>query len=279
MDPVVSTEWLGAHLGEPNLRVLDARFYLPTLRRDGRAEHAESHLPGAVYFDVDEVADRTSSLPHMLPAPEAFARAVSALGVGDGDRIVAYGARNMGASARVWWMFRVFGHDRVAILDGGIGKWKAEGRPLEGGVSPAPQSRGFSARFRPELVSGLDQMRTNVESRRLQVIDARSAGRFVGTEPEPRPGLRGGHIPGSVNLPYDRLFAPEDNSLLPVPALRQAFEAAGLDLARPVVASCGSGVSACVLALGLYLLGRPDVAVYDGSWTEWGGREDTPVER
>lgn len=279
MDPVVSTDWLASRLGEPDLRVVDARFYLPTLKRNARAEYAEGHLPGAVFFDVDEIADRASSLPHMLPDPATFARCVGALGIGDGDRVVAYGARNMGASARAWWMFRVFGHDRVAILDGGIEQWRAEGRPLEAGVPPAPPARGFTARFRPELVRDVSAVRRNLEDRAAQVIDARSAGRFAGTEAEPRAGLRGGHIPGSLNLPYDRLFRPEDGTLLPADGLRRAFQASGLDLARPVVATCGSGVSACVLALGLFLLGRSDAAVYDGSWTEWGGRDDTPVER
>ena len=274
---VVSTEWLAARLGEPDLRVVDATFYLPHLKRDARAEFVQAHIPGAVFFDIDAIADPGTSLPHMLPSAESFARAVGALGVGSGDRVVAYGGRNMIASARVWWTFRVFGHDRVAVLDGGARKWKAEGRPIESGM-PEPTPRRFTAGFRKELVADFGRMRANLEMPREQMLDARSEGRFVGTEPEPRAGLRGGHIPGSLNLPYDRVFRTEDDTLLPPEALKAAFSDAGLDLGRPVVTTCGSGVSAAVLTLGLYLLGRADAAVYDGSWTEWGGRTDTPVQ-
>jgi thiosulfate/3-mercaptopyruvate sulfurtransferase len=276
VDTLVDTAWLAAHLGEPDLRVVDATWYLPTLRRDARAEFAAAHVPGAVFFDIDAIADRASPLPHMLPDPAAFARAVGDLGIGDGDRVVVYGARHMVASARVWWTFRVFGHDRVAVLDGGFPRWRAEGRPVESG-EPAPVPRPFTARYRPALVRDLATMRADVETRRVQVLDARSAGRFAGTEPEPRLGLRGGHIPGSLSLPYDRLFTP-DGSLLPAASLRRVFEDAGLDLGRPVVTTCASGVTAATLALALHVLGHPDVPVYDGSWTEWGGRPDTPVE-
>ena len=276
--PLVSTEWLVAHLGDPDLRVVDATFYLPHLNRDARAEHRDAHIPGAGFFDIDEIADRKSPLPHMLPAPLEFERAAGALGIGDGDRVVVYAARHMIASARVWWTFRAFGHDRVAVLDGGLQAWRAEGRPLASGEPAAPARHRFTARPRPALVHDLAAMLANVDSRREQVLDARSHGRFVGTEPEPRPGLRAGHIPGSVSLPYDRLFRPEDGRLLPPDRLRSVFEAAGVDLARPVATTCGSGVSAAVLAVGLHVLGRREASVYDGSWTEWGGRDDTPVE-
>jgi thiosulfate/3-mercaptopyruvate sulfurtransferase len=274
---VVSTEWLAAHLGDPDLRVVDGTWHMPQLARDARAEFARAHIPGAVFFDIDAIADPTTPLPHMLPTAEAFARAVGALGIGDGDRIVAYDARGVVSAARVWWTFRAFGDDDVAVLDGGLRKWQAEGRPVEAGT-PAPSGRPFTARLRPELVRDLDSMRANVAGAREQMLDARSHGRFVGTEPEPRAGLRAGHIPGSLNLPYEQL-ARADGTLLPLDELRQKFGAAGVDLGRPVVTSCGSGITAAVLALGLHLLGHRKVAVYDGSWTEWGGRDDTPVAR
>jgi thiosulfate/3-mercaptopyruvate sulfurtransferase len=275
--PVVSTGWLAERLGDPGLRILDATWYLPHLRRDAQAEFREAHIPGAVYFDIDAIADRQQGLPHMLPDAATFAEAVGALGVGDGDRVVVYGGKHLIASARVWWTFRTFGHDRIAVLDGGFPRWREEGRPVEAGA-PSPARRHFTARFRPDLVTALDGVRRNLETRAVQVVDARSAGRFAGTEPEPRAGVRSGRIPGSLNLPYDGLFRP-DGSLLPAGDLRRRFEDARVDLARPIATTCGSGVSACVLALGLHLAGRPDVPVYDGSWTEWGGREDVPVER
>jgi thiosulfate/3-mercaptopyruvate sulfurtransferase len=275
-DPLVGTDWLAKHLGEPDLKVVDATFYLPHLKRDARAEFEQAHIPGAIFFDIDAIADHSVPLPHMLPDAQAFADAVGALGIGNGDRVVAYGGRGLIASARVWWTFRVFGHDRVAVLDGGLAKWKKEGRPVEPGV-PAPAPRRFAATFHEELVADLDRVRAVLERRDAQIVDARSRGRFTATEPEFRPGLRGGHIPGSMNLPYNELFRAEDDAMLPAEEVRGAFSRAGLDLARPVVATCGSGVSAAVLALALYRLGRRDAAVYDGSWTEWGGRPDTPV--
>jgi thiosulfate/3-mercaptopyruvate sulfurtransferase len=277
MDALVGTDWLAARLGDADLRVVDATWYLPHLGRDARAEYLEAHLPGAVYFDIDAVKDTGNPLPHMLPSAEAFAQAVGALGIGEGDRVVVYGGRGAIASARVWWTFRVFGHDAVAVLDGGLAKWRAEGRLLESGPV-TPPARRFTARLGSGLVRDLGAMRGNLASKAEQVLDARSHGRFVGTEPEPRPGLRSGRIPGSLNLPYDRLFRAEDNTLLPSDELRPMFDKAGVDLERPVTTTCGSGVSAAVLALALHRLGRPDVPVYDGSWTEWGGRADTPVE-
>jgi thiosulfate/3-mercaptopyruvate sulfurtransferase len=276
MDPVVSTDWLAKHLGAPDLRVVDGTWHMPQLERDARAEFVEAHVPGAVFFDVDAIADHSTTLPHMLPTAEAFAAAVGALGIGGGDRVIVYDTRGVVSAARVWWTFRAFGHDAVAVLDGGLKKWRAEGRPVERGA-PAPATRAFTARRRPELVRDLEAMRANLANRSAQVLDARSAGRFAGTEPEPRAGLRGGHIPGSLNLPYETLYRA-DGTLKTPDDLAAAVRAAGVDLRRPVVTTCGSGVTASVLALALYLLGRRDVAVYDGSWSEWGSRTDTPVE-
>jgi thiosulfate/3-mercaptopyruvate sulfurtransferase len=273
--PLVTTAWLAERLGRPNIRVVDGSWHMPALRRDARAEFAESHIPGAVFFDIDAIADPRTPLPHMLPSAAAFARSVGSLGIGSRDRVVVYDSRGVTSAARVWWTFRAFGHDAVAVLDGGLPRWRAEGRPVESG-QPVPRPRRFTARLRRRLVRDLADVRANLTRRREQVLDARSRGRFDGTEPEPRAGLRAGHIPGSLNLPYDQLYQA-DGTFLPSDELRRRFEAAGLDLDKPVVTSCGSGITASVLALGLYVLGR-DAAVYDGSWTEWGGRADTPVE-
>jgi len=276
-DPLVSTEWLAAHLGEPDLKVVDATFYLPHLKRDARAEFEQAHLPGAVFFDIETISDHSNPLPHMLPSPKAFAAAVGALGIGTGDRVVAYGGRGLIASARVWWTFRVFGHDRVAVLDGGFGKWVKERRPVETGALSPGTPGDFEARLDPGAVRDLAQVRANLESRREQLVDMRPAGRFAGREPEPRPGIRGGHVPGSLSLPYAELVSG-DGTLLPPDRLKARLEKAGLDLARPVVATCGSGTSACALILALETLGLHAHALYDGAWTEWGGREDTSVE-
>ena len=276
MDPLVTTDWLAKHLTDPDVRVADGTWHMPQTGRKARAEFEAAHIPGAVFFDIDAIADRTTTLPHMLPKAEDFGAAVGALGIGNSHRVVVYDVRGVVSAARVWWTFRAFGHDAVAVLDGGLRKWQAEGRPVESGGS-APARRPFTARLRPELVRDLEAMRANVAGRAAQVLDARSAGRFAGTEPEPRAGLRGGHIPGSLNLPYETLYGA-DGTLKPPDKLRAAIIAAGVDLDRPVVTSCGSGVTASVLALALYLVGRQDVAVYDGSWSEWGARPDTPVE-
>jgi len=276
MDAIVTTDWLAAHLGEPDLRVVDGTWHMPQLKRDARAEFAQAHIPGAAFFDIDAIADHGTSLPHMLPSAADFASAVGALGIGSGDRVVVYDVRGVVSAARVWWTFRAFGHDAVAVLDGGLRKWQAEGRPVEAGAGKV-QARSFTARLRPELVRNVEAMRANLASRAAQVLDARSRGRFAGTEPEPRAGLRGGHIPGSLNLPYETLYRP-DGTLKPPDELRGAVTSAGVDLTRPVVTTCGSGVTASVLALALFQLGRSDVAVYDGSWSEWGSRSDTPIE-
>jgi thiosulfate/3-mercaptopyruvate sulfurtransferase len=275
---LVTTEWLADRLGHPRLRVVDGSMYLPTSGRDAAAEYAAAHLPGAVFFDLEATSDRRSSLPHMLPSAADFAHRMSALGLDDADDIVVYDGSGANLSAgRVWWMFRVFGHDRVAVLDGGIGKWQREGRPVESGAPTRPRG-SFTARRGPkDAVRDLDQVRQAASTGRAQIVDMRSAGRFAATEPEPRPGLRGGHIPGSLNLPYDELVR-EDGTVLPAESLRRRIAAAGIDPSRPIIATCGSGVSACALIHALHLLGHEQVALYDGAWTEWGGRADTPIE-
>jgi thiosulfate/3-mercaptopyruvate sulfurtransferase len=274
---LVSTEWLDARLGGPGLRVVDGSWYLPASGRDAAAEYAAGHIPGAVFFDLDATSDHATPLPHMLPPAEAFAERMSGLGLSDDDDLVVYDGSGTNLSAgRVWWMFRVFGHERVAVLDGGMGKWRREGRPVEAGAVQSSRGR-FSARLDTRWVRDLEAMRRNLGDRREQVVDLRPAGRFAGTEPEPRPGLRGGHIPGSRSLPHGDLVAP-DGTLLPLAELRRRLAEAGVDPSAPVVATCGSGTSAAALLLALDVLGYHDTALYDGAWTEWGGREDTPVD-
>ncbi|HEX7335820.1 MAG TPA: 3-mercaptopyruvate sulfurtransferase [Gemmatimonadales bacterium] len=274
---LVSTEWLAAALGRPGLRVLDGSWYLPGSGRDPAAEYAEAHIPGALFFDLDATSDRSTLLPHMLPAPEAFAEAMSGLGLSDTDDIVVYDGSGVNLSApRVWWTFRARGHERVSVLDGGFAKWRREGHPVERGIARLQPGR-FTARAVSNSVRTLAAVRANIESGAEQLVDMRSAGRFAGVDPEPRPGLRGGHIPGSLNLPFNELVGP-DGTMLTAEQLRRRMREAGVDLSRPVIATCGSGTSACALVLGLHLLGHHDTSVYDGAWTEWGGRPDTPVE-
>jgi thiosulfate/3-mercaptopyruvate sulfurtransferase len=276
-ESLVSADWLARHLADPDLRIVDASYYLPMQNRSARAEYDSQHIPGAVFFDIDEIAETSSPLPHMLPSPEKFASRVRKLGLGDGSHIVAYDSQGLFSATRVWWMFRVFGHKDVAVLDGGLPKWLAEGRPVDD-EAPRPRERHFTARFDHSLLRDKDQIRTNLATRREQVLDARPAGRFHAREPEVWPGRRGGHIPGALSLPYADILDPKDRTMLPAEALAAKFRAAGIDLGRPVVTSCGSGVTATVLALGLHLIGHRDVAVYDGSWAEWGLPGDTPVE-
>jgi thiosulfate/3-mercaptopyruvate sulfurtransferase len=274
---LVSTEALARDLGKPGLVVLDGSWHMPASKRDPLAEHRAAHIPGALYFDIDACADKASDLPHMLPNPAEFERYVGGLGISNSDRVVVYATKGSSSAPRVWWMLRAMGHDDVAVLDGGLAKWQAEGRPVsDAPVSPAAGKR-FSARFRPELVMSADGVLGVTHSGAAQVLDARSAGRFTGSEPEPRAGLRSGRIPGSWSLPFGELMRA-DGTFKPAAELEAAFRKAGIDPDRPVVTSCGSGVTACILALGLALTGRPGTAVFDGSWTEWGGRSDLPVE-
>ncbi|MEM9624728.1 MAG: 3-mercaptopyruvate sulfurtransferase [Pseudomonadota bacterium] len=272
---LVSTSWLAKHLNAPDVRVVDATYTLPTQNRNPRAEYEEAHIPGAVFFDIDDVADEASDLPHMVPDAAKFSSRVRKLGLGDGVRIVVYDGNRFSASARVWWMFRMFGHADVAVLDGGLGKWRAEGHPVDDHLV-SPTERHFTARQNNLLYRDLDQIRAHVVNPSEQLIDARSEGRFRGEDAEPRAGQRSGHIPHSLNLPHSELVAP-DGTFLPSERLKQRFAEAGVDPGKPIATTCGSGVTACTLALALYQIGVPDVAVYDGSWTEWGGRADTPI--
>jgi thiosulfate/3-mercaptopyruvate sulfurtransferase len=277
LPPVVSTEWLASRLGASGLRVIDGSWYLPDSGRNPAAEYAAAHIPGAVFFDLDASSETTTTLPHMLPSAAAFAARMGSLGLNDADDLVVYdGSGSNLSAARVWWTFRIFGHDRVAVLDGGMGKWRREGRPLEQGVVTLPPGH-FTAVLNRAAVRDLPAMTGNIQQKLEQVVDARPAGRFAGSEPEPRPGIRGGHIPGSKNLPYTELVRA-DGTILPSDQLRRRFEAAALDLSQPIVATCGSGTSACALILGLELLGHRNTALYDGAWTEWGARSDTPIE-
>ena len=276
-EALVDTEWLAAHLDDPHIRIVDSSFKLPGIAPTAREDYDRGHIPGAVFFDIDEIAEPGTSLPHMIPSPELFARKMEQLGIGDDDRVIVYDSAGLSSAGRAWWMLRLFGHHNVALLDGGLPKWKAEGRPLETAV-PNPPRRRFSARFDPALVRDKQALLGNLSARREQVLDARAAGRFEGNVEETRPGLRRGHIPGSRNLPYDRVTDPQTRRLRDAEALSGLFRDAGVALDRPIVTSCGSGVTACALAFALHLIGHPGAAVYDESWSEWGLPGDTPVE-
>lgn len=279
-DALVSPAWLAARLGNPAVKVLDGSFYPPGTGRSAEADYREARIPGALRFDIDAVAASDTGLPHMLPEAERFAALVGALGIGNDDQVVAYDGFGLLSAARVWWMFRVFGHRAVAVLDGGLPKWRAEGHPVEIGADsiPTPTPTVYQARFDPTLVCSADQVAARLAADATQLVDARDRGRFDGSTPEIWPGRRQGHIPGSTNLPFLDLLDPADKTMLAPQRLKTKLRLAGVDLSRPVTASCGSGVTACVLALGCYLVGKPDVAVYDGSWAEWGLPGDRPIE-
>jgi len=275
-DPLVSTEWLASRLDDPSIRILDATFKMPGVLPLPVDDFLAAHLPGAAFFDVEAVSDHASPLPHMYPDAAQFARDVGALGVSSDSLVVIYDAGGWVAAPRAWWMFLSFGHPNVRILDGGLQKWRAEGRPLQAGPV-SPQRGQFTARLDPTHVRSLAQMRDNLASHREQVIDARARARFAGSVAEPRPGLRSGHIPDSLNLPYNELFDAATGTMKPIADLKALFTSAGLDLQRPVVTTCGSGVSAAVLTLALYRLGVRGSALYDGSWSEWGQADGPPV--
>ncbi len=274
---LIDTDELQRELDAPDLVVLDASWHMPSAGRNAREEYLAEHIPGALFFDIDEIADTSNPLPHMLPSPEKFSSRMRAMGIGDGTRVVVYDTEGIFSAPRAWWMFRVMGVSDVFVLDGGLPKWKREGRQVED-LPPMPRTaRHFTARRHAELVRDVSDMLGIVADGSAQIVDARSPDRFAGTMTEPRPGLRSGHIPGALNLPWQLLLTPEGR-LKPVPELEAVFAAAGIDVSKPVVTSCGSGVSACTLALALALIGNRRTAVYDGSWTEWGANPDLPVE-
>lgn len=276
-EALVGTEWLAAHLDDSHVRVVDASFKLPGITPTAQEDYDRGHIPGTVFFDIDDVAEPGTSLPHMIPSAELFARKMEGLGIGDDDRVIVYDGAGLSSAGRAWWMLRLFGHHDVALLDGGLPRWKAEGRPLETAV-PNPPHRRFTAQFDPALVRSKNALLDNLSTRSEQVVDARAAGRFEGIAEETRPGLRRGHIPGSRNLPYDRVTDPQTHRLRDADELSALFRDAEVALDHPIVTSCGSGVTACALAFALHLIGHPGVAVYDGSWSEWGLPGDTPVE-
>jgi thiosulfate/3-mercaptopyruvate sulfurtransferase len=273
MSNLVSTEWLAAHLND--VRVVDASWYMPNDKRDPHAEFEAAHIPGAVHFDIDAIADRSTDLPHMMPSAEAFAKAVGALGIGNGDTVVVYDGSGIFSAPRVWWMFKAMGHDQVKVLDGGFPKWRREMHHIEtGAVRPALQI--FRASLRPAIMRDFDDVMNIVKDHSAQIADARSPGRFTGSEAEPRAGVRGGHMPGAANVHFRTLLTTE-GTFRPQAQLREVFESANVDTQKPIVTSCGTGVTAAILMLALDEIGAKDTALYDGSWTEWGARTEAPV--
>jgi thiosulfate/3-mercaptopyruvate sulfurtransferase len=274
---LTESEWLGSHLHAPGLVIVDGSAHLPASGRNAKAEYTVEHIPGALFCDIDDIADKTTPLPHMLPPADVFARRMKELGIGDGMQIIAYDSEGIYSAARVWWMFRAMGHGEVRVLNGGLKKWKAEGRPLQEGPMRARSAHHFTTRFNAELIRDAAEIEALIGSRAAQIVDARAAARFEGRAPEPRAGLRSGHIPSSRNVPFTSLLNA-DGTMKPTDELSCIFAKAGVDPARPVVASCGSGVTAAVIALALAILGRSDAAVYDGSWSEWGADHRLPIE-
>lgn len=276
--PLVSVDTLASHLGQPNLVILDASFYLPTEKNDATAVFVDRRIPGAQFFDLEQIADLETALPHMLPTAEDFAESVAALGISNDSRVVVYDQRGLFSAARAWWMFRVFGHDDVTVLDGGLPKWMSEGQEIEAGPAATPSEGAFIPRFHPELVRDQATIMANLESGRELLLDARGSGRFAGTMPEPRAGVHPGHIPGAVSLPFTNLLNVDQTMKRPL-ELQELFRTAGVTHVCCPVTMCGSGITAAVLTLGLALAGLPTGALYDGSWAEWGSRDNTPIER
>lgn len=273
---LVSTEWLAAHLHDPDLRVLDASWHMPASGRDARAEYDAGHIPGARFFDIDEISDARSALPHMAPPPEKFIARMRAMGVGDGHQVVVYDSTGLFSAARVWWLFRLMGKTEVAVLDGGLPKWRAEGREIED-IAPVLRDRHMTVQRQAHLVRDVTQVAAASKLGDHEILDARGPGRFSGAEPEPRPGMRSGHIPGSKNVHYATLLN-SDGTMKDVAALRAVFDAARVDLSKPVITTCGSGVTAAIISLALERIGHRRHALYDGSWSEWGMYGDLRVE-
>ncbi len=271
---IVSPDWVEERLGTPGFKLVDAAWYLPAQNRNGREEYSDGHLPGAVFFDQDEIADHSTGLPHSIPTPDMFKAAVEGLGISDTDTIVVYDGPGIFTAPRVWWLFRLFGAKNVFVMDGGIDGWKRDGRPLENDI-PVPTTATFNVTYSPERVTSFAQMRAIADDGSSQIADARGAGRFTGVEPEPREGMRSGHMPGAKNLPSG-VFSV-DGKFKSLPELKETIEAAGVDLSKPVVTTCGSGVTAAIISLALTSLGHNNHTLYDGSWSEWGSRDDTPI--
>ena len=274
---LTETDELARELDAPDLVIIDASWHLPAENRNAHEEYLAEHIPGAIFFDIDEIADTKSGLPHMLPSPEKFSSRMRSMGIGDGSRILVYDSAGLFSAARVWWTFRVMGVDDVSVLNGGLPKWKREGHPLESGPPVRRTTRHFTARRNLDLVRDVSDIKKLLKDKSAEIVDARAADRFAGKAPEPRPGLRSGHIPGSHNLPHAKLLN-KDGTLKAPPEIERLFEEAGVDLTKPVVASCGSGITASVLALGLAEIGHRRAAVYDGSWSEWGADQNLPIE-
>ncbi len=275
--PLVTVDWLTDHLTAPDIRVLDGSWYLPQMERDAEQEYAESHIPGAVFIDLDEISDTTSTFPHMLPTPDKFSSRMKQLGIGDGHHVIVYDGAGLFSAARFWWMFKTMGHDNVSVLDGGLPKWIASGLGTEAGKS-MHSVRHHTVRPDNTIRRDINDMRRNLETRREQVVDARSPGRFAGTDPEPRPELSSGHMPGSLSLPFNTLLN-KDGTLKAKPELTLVFKSAGVDLTEPIITTCGSGVTAAIPYLALTVLGHPKIALYDGSWSEWAATEGAPIEK